>query len=222
MFPTSAAPVNTSEDDGITVDGETPKRKIVFVGDSGVGKTSSIFAIRNGGILPGQAPRVFQNADKLIIVSPGYDVLAFLCDTAGDDFDGNNDATLQVHHIRPEAYKHAHVVAILFSLVDRKSFEHVTSKWLPEVKKYAPKARILLVGTKKDLRVDVSILAKLKLEKDTPVSSDEGMDIAAVIDADDYCEITCNSNDFQGIDEFEKTVGAAAMNAPEESSCSIM
>lgn len=43
------------------------------------------------------------------------------------------------------------VFIIAFSLVNRVSLENVVSKWVPDVREYAPNAPIILVGTKKDL-----------------------------------------------------------------------
>ncbi|KAJ3122794.1 hypothetical protein HK098_002485 [Nowakowskiella sp. JEL0407] len=225
MLPVSStSPADNDPNEIKVVDGETPQRKIIFVGDSGVGKTSSILAIRNGRILPEAViPKTFLNARKLIIVSPGYDVDAFLCDTVGDDYEsGVDDDELQRHYKRPSAYEKTHVVVLMFSVAERRSFERVKDKWVPEIRKYLPKAPIVLVGSKIDLRNDTETLEKLKRVKDKPVSTDEGMDLAAEIGAEDYCEISAVSQDPEGVLDFEKTIGCAAMNVADESKCVIM
>jgi GTPase SAR1 family protein len=47
-------------------------------------------------------------------------------------------------------------------------------KWQPEVKQHNPKARIILVGTKLDLRDDKVEIEKLKKIKQVPVTCEQG------------------------------------------------
>ncbi|VDP75303.1 unnamed protein product [Schistosoma curassoni] len=66
-----------------------------------------------------------------------------LWDTAGqEDYD----------RLRPLSYPQTDVFLVCFSLVSRTSFENVRSKWHPEISAYVPRAPIILVGTKRDLR----------------------------------------------------------------------
>ena len=41
---------------------------------------------------------------------------------------------------------------VCFSVADSVTFRNVTEVWLPEIRSRVPRARILLVGTKSDLR----------------------------------------------------------------------
>jgi small GTP-binding protein len=54
--------------------------------------------------------------------------------------------------IRPLSYSNVDVFLLCFSLVNPTSLNNVTEKWCPELKKYARKVPIILVGLKKDLR----------------------------------------------------------------------
>ncbi len=66
-----------------------------------------------------------------------------LWDTAGqEDYD----------RLRPLSYPQTDVFLITFSLVNPSSFENVKSKWWPEVQHHWPKATVILVGTKLDMR----------------------------------------------------------------------
>ncbi len=47
-------------------------------------------------------------------------------------------------------------------------------KWQPEVKQHNPKARIILVGTKLDLRDDKVEIERLKKIKQVPVTREQG------------------------------------------------
>jgi len=50
------------------------------------------------------------------------------------------------------AYQNAHVVILCFSIGMPSSLRNVNAKWYPEIKKYAPRASIILVGTQLDRR----------------------------------------------------------------------
>jgi len=66
-----------------------------------------------------------------------------LWDTAGqEDYD----------RMRPLSYPSTDVFLVCFALVTPTSFNNVKSKWYPEVSHYCPDAKVLLVGTKADLK----------------------------------------------------------------------
>ena len=50
------------------------------------------------------------------------------------------------------SYSQADAVFLCFSVVKRASFENVRQKWLPEVHNHCPRAPLVLVGMKSDLR----------------------------------------------------------------------
>ena len=55
-------------------------------------------------------------------------------------------------NIRHLSYDKTDVFLVCYSCVNQDSFLNVKSKWIPEVRRYAPNAPILVVATQKDLR----------------------------------------------------------------------
>ena len=53
---------------------------------------------------------------------------------------------------RKFAYQNAHVVVVCFSIGMQSSLRNVNANWYPEIKKYCPRAPIILVGTQLDRR----------------------------------------------------------------------
>ncbi|XP_016423856.1 ras-related C3 botulinum toxin substrate 1-like [Sinocyclocheilus rhinocerous] len=88
--------------------------------------------------------------------------------------------------LRPLSYPQTDVFLICFSLVDSDSLENVSEKWYPEVRHHCPDARIILVGTKLDLRDDKDTIEKLKKKKQTPITYHQGLAVAERIGAVKY------------------------------------
>jgi GTPase SAR1 family protein len=70
------------------------------------------------------------------------------------------------------------VFLVCFSLVDPISLSNVKAHWLPELKKYIQNPRIILVGTKMDLRRDPALMARLAQEGRKPIEEMEGRSAA--------------------------------------------
>jgi GTPase SAR1 family protein len=66
-----------------------------------------------------------------------------LMDTAGQE---------SYDRIRTLCYENTQCFVVAFSVVDTVSFKNVREMWLKEVRSNQPSAKILLVGTKSDLR----------------------------------------------------------------------
>lgn len=118
-----------------------PVIQCVVVGDDGVGKTNLLvsFTCRS---FPGQFVRFDYNVVANGMVD-GKPICFALWDTAGqDDYD----------RLRPLAYPGTDVILVCFSIANPASFEHITSKWLPEIKQHMPEVPSILVGTQVDLR----------------------------------------------------------------------
>lgn len=65
-------------------------------------------------------------------------------DTAGqDEFD----------RIRPLSYSGADAILLCFSLDSKSSLYNLSEKWIGELNHHCPKAKIILIGTKSDLRI---------------------------------------------------------------------
>ncbi|UYV76407.1 hypothetical protein LAZ67_14000307 [Cordylochernes scorpioides] len=95
-----------------------------------------------------------------------------LFDTAGqEDYD----------RLRPLSYQGASVFLVCCSVVDPRSVISVTDKWLTEVSMYCPRASVLIVGTKTDLRDSEPVA----------LTESEGFQLSQKSGADGYVE--CSS-----------------------------
>jgi small GTP-binding protein len=102
-----------------------------------------------------------------------------LWDTAGqEDYD----------RLRPLSYPGTDVFLLCFSVVSPTSFSNVRSKWWPEVTHHCPQAKLILVGTKIDLREDRETLDALKRNGLAPIATSEGQRLAQEIGAVSYLE----------------------------------
>lgn len=71
--------------------------------------------------------------------------------------------------MRSVCYPKADVFLLCFSVVAPTSFQNVSVKWFPEVRRHCPATPVLLVGTQSDLRHDVKVLIMLSRHKEKPV-----------------------------------------------------
>eukprot|EP00770_Monocercomonoides_exilis_P000353 MONOS_16771.1-p1 / transcript=MONOS_16771.1 / gene=MONOS_16771 / organism=Monocercomonoides_exilis_PA203 / gene_product=Rac1b, Rho family GTPase / transcript_product=Rac1b, Rho family GTPase / location=Mono_scaffold00006:31187-32133(-) / protein_length=182 / sequence_SO=supercontig / SO=protein_coding / is_pseudo=false len=118
------------------------KKKLVIVGDDGVGKTCLLMVHVNGAFPKDSIPTVFDNYTCKIQVK-NQQLLLQLWDTPGqEEFDV----------IRPYSYPGTDMVLLCFSVASRESFMNAQTKWREELRQHCPKAEIVLVGTKCDLR----------------------------------------------------------------------
>ena len=123
---------------------------------------------------------MFDNYSANVMVD-GKPINLGLWDTAGqEDYD----------RLRPLSYPQTDVFLVAFSLISRASFENVKQKWYPELKHHCPNVPMILVGTKLDLRSDPNTVAKLKekVPPTTPITFEEGLDMAKTISAVKYLE----------------------------------
>ncbi|KAL0609011.1 Rho-related GTP-binding protein RhoU [Plecturocebus cupreus] len=71
--------------------------------------------------------------------------------------------------LRPLCYTNTNIFLLCFSVESPSSFQTVSEKWVPEILCQCPKAPIILVETKSDLREDVKVLIELDKCKEKPV-----------------------------------------------------
>lgn len=153
----------------------------MLVGDGAVGKTSLVVSYTTNGYPTEYIPTAFDNFSALVSVD-GQPVRLQLSDTAGqDEFD----------KLRPLCYTSADVFLLCFSVVSPASFQNVPEKWIPEIRRYAPLAPLVLVGTQCDLRDNVKVLIDMAKYREQPVDPAEAKDCAAEIGATTYIE--CSS-----------------------------
>lgn len=183
--------------------------KLVVVGDGAVGKTCLLIAYTSNSFPKEYVPTVFDNysanvrvADKTVSLS--------LWDTAGqEDYD----------RLRPLSYPQTDVFLICFSVISPTSFSNVRTKWWPEVTHHCPTARIILVGTKLDLREDPEKLESLKEKGLSPITPQQGEECAREIKAVKYME--CSALTQKGLKEvFDEAIKAVILpkQAPKSQS----
>lgn len=119
--------------------------KIVFVGDTAVGKTSVIMTWTQEVFPSLYEPTVFDtyNGTKNY---KGSEIKLQIWDTAGHD---------DLGRLRPIAYSNTDCFIICFSLMHKNSLENACQKWVAEVKTTASLCPCILVGTKLDLREEL-------------------------------------------------------------------
>jgi small GTP-binding protein len=71
--------------------------------------------------------------------------------------------------IRSLTYPDANCFVLCFSLVNRNSFENISTRWIPEILHYNPLAPIILIGTKKDL----TIIPQVKIQSHNAIQKEE-------------------------------------------------
>ncbi|XP_036420444.1 rho-related GTP-binding protein RhoG-like [Colossoma macropomum] len=112
--------------------------------------------------------------------------------------------------LRTVRYCGTNVFLLCFSISDPTSFENIRLMWHPEVSQHCREVPFLLVGTKKDLRGDREILKKLKEKNLTPVTKQQGKDLAKEIKAVKYLECSALTQD--GVKKVFEEAGRACLN----------
>ncbi|KAJ2767307.1 GTP-binding protein Rho1 [Coemansia nantahalensis] len=159
------------------------RRKAVVVGDGACGKTCLLHVFREG-VFPEDnryIPTIFDTwvADMEV---DGQPIELALWDTAGqEEFD----------QLRLLCYKDVDVVVLCYSVDQPDSLVNVSEKWHLEVKVRAPRAPVILVALKIDLRDDPHVMAELAEYNQQIVTNAEGVQMAKTIGAISYIE--CSS-----------------------------
>ena len=130
-------------------------------------------------------------------MAEGQPVSLGLWDTAGqEDYD----------RLRPLSYPNTDVFLICFSIDDPGSYANVRAKWIPEITHHLDsatldvggnRAKIILVGTKLDLREDSETLDRLRRAGTAPTTYQQGVQMAKEIGAVRYME--CSALTQQGL-----------------------
>lgn len=153
-------------------------RKIVFVGDSCVGKTTMLMRQASGRFPDEYIPSVFDNySSGMGRADPLHGLTVF--DTAGgEDYD----------RLRPLSYPGTDVVVICFACINPASLNNVRTRWVPEVSHHLPGVPFILAATKIDLREDEATQRQLAERNLHPYSSAEGKAVAKEVGAARYME----------------------------------
>ena len=141
---------------------EQQRIKLVFVGDTFVGKSSIILTWTQEKFPALHEPTVLDTW-----IGPktykGTEMNLMIFDTAGHD---------DLGRIRPIAYQGTDCFLVCYATNDRNSFKNATTKWLSEIKSCATAAPCILVGTKSDLRAEAEVQSQeeIKLEGSSRVN----------------------------------------------------
>lgn len=185
--------------------------KLVVIGDGAVGKTCLLISYANNRFPEDYIPTVFDN--YVVNLTAGDQTIELgLWDTAGQE---------EYDRLRPLSYANANVFLVCFSVTNPVSFENVTSKWYPEVIHFCPEVPQILVGTKLDLRNDPSTLEKLKSLGQSPISVEQGTDLAKKIKAVKYLE--CSAKTGENLKTvFDEAVKAVLFAPKRRKRCLLM
>ncbi|KAH0791183.1 Cdc42 [Histomonas meleagridis] len=186
------------------------KIKVVVVGDGAVGKTCLLWAYSKKEIPPDYVPTVFDNYVVKLQVN-GQDVNLQLWDTAGQE---------DLENIRVLSYTNTDIFLVCFSVVEPTSLTNVQTKWLTELKQYTKDPKIILVGTKKDLRNDEDTIAALEQNGQKPITPQQGKQKAQEIKAIDYAE--CSAMTQEGVKQVFDMALTAALRPPKKSVCTLL
>ena len=195
--------------------------KMVVVGDGAVGKTCLLISYTSNSFPSQYVPTVFDNYSANVTVD-GKTISLGLWDTAGqEDYD----------RLRPLSYPQTDVFLICFSVISHTSYQNVKAKWVPEVTHHCPNTKLILVGTKIDLRDDRDLVEKLKQKGQAPITKEEGDQLAQQINAVRFME--CSALTQKGLKQvFDAAIkcvivsndpsGAAQKKPPPRSGCIVL
>jgi Ras family protein A len=106
------------------------------------------------------------------------------------------------HHyglLRPLAYPNTDIVLFGFSIDKTDSLENVEERWVPEIRNFCQDVPCLLIGCKKDLRMNRRVIDSIEMTGGTLVVVEEAEAVAKRIGAIMYLE--CSSITGEGVME---------------------
>lgn len=161
------------------------------MGDSKTGKTSLLCALKDGKLAADrQMPETVNTFTQKIKVD-GRKLELGLWDSSGDP---------KYEGLRRLSYPSCNVFVVCYSVNCRDSFENISKVWLPELQKFGPpKASVVIVATKRDLRPRNSLIRNVPTETSQPqngyVNYDEGLKLANEVHAFSFLECSAISED---------------------------
>lgn len=120
--------------------------RVVFIGDSGVGKTSLIHWAKYNKFNEAPATTIGAGITRIEADANGIPIAYQLWDTAGQEM---------YRSIVPMYFRGVCGIVVVFSLTQRSSFEHVEG-WVSEAAAHTDQVPIVVVGNKCDCS-DVSV-----------------------------------------------------------------
>ena len=171
-------------------------KMIIFGGDGGVGKTSMFIHHISGHPPTDYIP---------IKVDYQYEECFINGETVRMIFNDHEGGGEEWYRLRHLGYINADTVVLCFSISSPDSFLRMKEYWYPFTQKHCPKAELLLVGMKKDLRDDRDVIKELAKAKEKPITYEDGEELSREIKAECYLE--CSTLRGEGIEDvFNKAV----------------
>lgn len=165
------------------------KRMVVFGGDGDAGKTS--MSILH---MTGQPPKQYIPT-KFDIHDEEYSINGKIITVTFNDHEGGGGEDWP--RLRPLGYIGADCVVLCFSIGSREGFMRIRKYWFPFTRKYCPEAKLILVGTKRDLRDDKDV--NIGENNEQLVTYAEGDELSKKIKAECYME--CSTLRGEGIED---------------------
>ena len=184
---------------------DTKLIKIVAVGNASVGKTSLFMTFASNKFPKDYVPP-FQDHAIEFSTGKNKNYGLQLWDTLA-----RNESE---HALRPLGYPKTNIFLVIYSVVDRQSFQSIAEFWVPEVKQHCRNTPIILVATKTDLRASEST------QSDTVITSAEGTVMAHKINASSFIEVSSLNN--IGLRELLRTIVKKYEDERETSCCSFL
>ena len=110
--------------------------KFVIVGDAGVGKSTYISSLMHGYFVDEYVNHTFEVTNKTYL-EDSFNIW----DTASHE---------DYSRLRPLSYPATDFFAIMFSLTNPSSLQHILTVWYGEINYHCPNTPIILIGTKSD------------------------------------------------------------------------
>ena len=143
---------------------------------------------------------VFDNFTREVTVDGHKRVKLCFWDTAGQE---------GYDRLRPLSYPHTDIFLLCFAVDNTDSMQNIESTWADEVKHHCPKAKLILVGLKEDLRNSKRCIDGKKAKK-----------MAKNINASGYLE--CSAKNQNGLYElFDFVIKLMLAPPPESKSATI-
>ncbi|CAB1434513.1 unnamed protein product [Pleuronectes platessa] len=112
-------------------------------------------------------------------------------------------------NVRPLAYPDADAVLIVFDISRPETMDSVLKKWQGEKQEFCPNAKVVLVGSKLDMRTDMNVMRELSKHRLIPVTHEQGTSLARQIGAVAYAECTSKYSENSVRDVFHVTTLAS-------------
>eukprot|EP01103_Thecamoeba_quadrilineata_P005075 TRINITY_DN14927_c0_g1_i1.p1 TRINITY_DN14927_c0_g1~~TRINITY_DN14927_c0_g1_i1.p1 ORF type:complete len:206 (-),score=39.12 TRINITY_DN14927_c0_g1_i1:131-748(-) len=119
------------------------KKKVLLMGDGGVGKTCLLIRFETGSFPNEYVPNTADNYTLEGFKFEDKNYLLDLWDTGGRYYP---------NRITRLSYYETDVSLLCFAVDRRYSFDSLTTRWLPELKALPPTTQVLLVGLRSDMR----------------------------------------------------------------------